>query len=198
MPSSFVTAAGLHETNTFTAAQVLAPTANASGVRVLLTLTGAADTGVTASTEQADALFNGARTLTFATGALTNQRSFQFAAPTLAFAGASTVTNAATVYIDRAPQAGTNATITNGYALWVDAGTTRLDGAVVLGSTLTLSGALIGPMSLTKADGTTKLIESNATGLGFYGATPVARPTGVAVDAAGIHAALVSLGLITA
>jgi len=35
--------------------------------------------------------------------------------------------------------------------------------------------------------------------LGFYGlATPIALQTGVAVDAAGIHAALVNLGLITA
>jgi hypothetical protein len=31
---------------------------------------------------------------------------------------------------------------------------------------------------------------------GFYGATPIVKPTGVAVTAAGIHAALVSLGLI--
>lgn len=34
--------------------------------------------------------------------------------------------------------------------------------------------------------------------LGFYNATAVAKPTGVAVSAAGIHAALVSLGLIAA
>ena len=34
--------------------------------------------------------------------------------------------------------------------------------------------------------------------LGFFGATPIVQPTGVAVTAAGIHAALVSLGLITA
>jgi len=34
--------------------------------------------------------------------------------------------------------------------------------------------------------------------LGFYGVTPTARPTGVAVSAAGVHAALVTLGLITA
>lgn len=34
--------------------------------------------------------------------------------------------------------------------------------------------------------------------LGFFGTTPVAKPTGVAVDAAGIHAALVTLGLIAA
>ena len=34
--------------------------------------------------------------------------------------------------------------------------------------------------------------------VGFYGTAPVAQQTGVAVSAAGIHAALVSLGLITA
>jgi len=43
-------------------------------------------------------------------------------------------------------------------------------------------------------------VSANATvgTLGFYGATPVAQQTGVAVSAAAIHAALVSLGLITA
>lgn len=34
--------------------------------------------------------------------------------------------------------------------------------------------------------------------IGFFNTTPAARPTGVAVTAAGIHAALVTLGLITA
>lgn len=34
--------------------------------------------------------------------------------------------------------------------------------------------------------------------VGFFGTTPVAKPTGVAVSAAGVHAALVSLGLIAA
>lgn len=34
--------------------------------------------------------------------------------------------------------------------------------------------------------------------LGFYGTTPIAKQTGVAVSAAGIHAALVALGLIAA
>lgn len=54
----------------------------------------------------------------------------------------------------------------------------------------------------------TPAINNGATGLtigsagtdklGFFGAAVVIRPTGVAVDAAGIHAALVTLGLITA
>lgn len=34
--------------------------------------------------------------------------------------------------------------------------------------------------------------------LGFYGVTPIALQTGVAVSSAGIHAALVALNLITA
>lgn len=43
------------------------------------------------------------------------------------------------------------------------------------------------------------VIEGDATSkLGFYGASPVAQQTGVAVTAAAIHAALVNLGLITA
>lgn len=34
--------------------------------------------------------------------------------------------------------------------------------------------------------------------IGFFGTAPIVKPTGVAVDAAGIHAALVALGLIAA
>lgn len=40
--------------------------------------------------------------------------------------------------------------------------------------------------------------QMNGTGIGFNGAGPVAQPTGVAVTAEAVHAALVSLGLITA
>ena len=46
-------------------------------------------------------------------------------------------------------------------------------------------------------NGNAKLAGAAKT-LGFYGATGVAKQTGVAVDAAAIHAALVALGLITA
>ncbi len=43
-------------------------------------------------------------------------------------------------------------------------------------------------------------VQLGATGedLGFYGTAPIAKPTGVAVSAAGVHAALVTLGLIAA
>ena len=44
----------------------------------------------------------------------------------------------------------------------------------------------------------TALIGTSAAQVGFYGQTPTALQTGVAVTAAAIHAALVNLGLITA
>lgn len=52
-----------------------------------------------------------------------------FAQPTLAATNATvTTTRAATVYIADAPAAGTNQTLTNKYALWIDAGAARFDG----------------------------------------------------------------------
>ncbi len=44
----------------------------------------------------------------------------------------------------------------------------------------------------------TKIATTSSQKLAFYGATPVVRPTGVAVTAEAVHAALVSLGLIAA
>lgn len=44
----------------------------------------------------------------------------------------------------------------------------------------------------------TRIGRSTSQKLGFYNATPVVRPSGVAVTAEGIHAALVTLGLISA
>ncbi len=41
-------------------------------------------------------------------------------------------------------------------------------------------------------------LDHDGTNVGFYGTTPVAQQTGVAVTDVGIHAALVNLGLITA
>lgn len=50
----------------------------------------------------------------------------------------------------------------------------------------------------TWVDGVCFEFNTGAAKIGFFGATAVAKPTGVTVDAAGIHAALVSLGLIAA
>lgn len=98
-----------------------------------LTVTGAAHTGITAGAEvvAVDLAIN--QTRTWATGALATQRSVLVRQPTLAFAGASTVTDAATVAIAGAPVAGANATISNPYALWTQAGNVRFDGSVGVG-----------------------------------------------------------------
>lgn len=127
---------------TLNGATIVAPSAASSGVRVSFTLTGAADTGVTASTEQTDAYLNLARTVTFATGALTTQRAVRIAAPTYAFAGASTITTAVTFDISGAPIAGTNATITNSYAFRVASGASLFSGSVGVGGAPAASAAL--------------------------------------------------------
>jgi hypothetical protein len=145
---------GTAEANTFTAAQTIAPTAATSGARTALTVTGAADTGITASTEQSDIYYNGSRTVTFATGALANLRMVRLRPPTVAFAGASTLTNFATVYVEGAASLGSNATITNNYAVWVDAGRVRLDGPLVLNDVPVVqhtSDLTVGPTITTPA-----------------------------------------------
>lgn len=62
-----------------------------------------------------------------------------------------------------------------------------------------VGGAVATELVRAVVAGTGTTIGVNASAkLGFYGVAPVALQTGVAVDAAGIHAALVALGLITA
>mgnify|MGYP001606601112 CR=1 FL=1 len=97
-----------------------------SGSPVLLTLTGAAHTTLTASVEAVDIYLNLGRTVQFGTGALATQRAFRIAAPTYGFVGATTLTNAYTLYVDSAPVAGTFATITNTYAAFFG-GTARIE-----------------------------------------------------------------------
>lgn len=120
---------------------VITHSATTSGVRSAFVFTGAADTGRTASTAQPDVLINGARTVTWATGALTAQSMVEIRPQTMAFVGASTVTHAATVDILDAPTAGTNATFTNSYALRVRAGRAHFGGTVTTASSLAVGGA---------------------------------------------------------
>ena len=155
----------------------LTPVAASSGARSLFTVTAPADTGITASTEQSDVYLNLAATHTWATGALTTQRFVRVAAPTVAFAGASTVTTAVTFDISGAPIAGTNATITNGYALRVASGASLFSGSVGVGGapaasaaltiTSTTQGVLFPRMTETQRDA----IAAPAAGLVIYNTT---------------------------
>lgn len=122
----------------------ITPSAQTSGTQVALTVTPPAHTGMTAGAEASDVYFNLARTAQFATGAITSQRAVRITAPTYAFVGASTITNAATLYIDAAPAAGANATITNAYSLWIDAGLPRIDSTSANNTVATVLGS-VGP-----------------------------------------------------
>lgn len=107
----------------------ITPTSNTSGIRKTLIITPPNNTGLTLSTEIEQILVN-TSTQTWATGALTEQSFYKFTAPTIAFAGASTVTTASTFTITDAVQAGTNATITEALALWVKAGKSKFGGKI--------------------------------------------------------------------
>lgn len=76
------------------------------------------------------------------TTTIADQRTFQFLAPTIngvAAGGAEVVTNSSTIYINAAPS-GSDITLTNPYALWIDAGDFRSDGHIIDGgSSPTLS-----------------------------------------------------------
>lgn len=119
-----------------------------SGSPNILLLTGAAHTTLAASTEANDLNLNLARTVQFATGALTTQRAVRIQAPTYGFVAASTITTASTVSISGGPVAGTNATITNAYALNVESGVSNFGGNVRLTQTVTTE-ALVSDTSVT-------------------------------------------------
>ena len=76
-------------------------------------------------------------TATAASGTADLFTSVSVEAPTLAASNSNvTTTNAATLYVKAAPTAGTEQTITNAYALWVDDGTSRFDGPIETASTV--------------------------------------------------------------
>lgn len=73
-----------------------------------------------------------------------------------------------------------------------DSGKLRLEGSIVTGGVYT--GALSVSTNLTVGGA----LDHDGLTVGFYGTAPIAKQTGVAVTAGGIHAALVALGLIAA
>jgi hypothetical protein len=120
-----------------TSAATNTQSAQTSGTAVFLSISLGAHTGQTASTEVNDLDINLNRTVTWAAGALTTQRAIRIQAPTYAFASSSTLTTASTVAISGAPVTGTNATLTNSYALNIESGGTRFGGSIVFNRTTT-------------------------------------------------------------
>lgn len=131
---------------------IFTPSASTSGVPIALTITPAANTGITASTEATQFLFNGS-SQTWATGTLTTQRYFRFGSPAYSFAGVSTVTNAVNVDIET-PVIGSNAFYTTTSAL-------RVGSSVNIGfTTAAMTYAAINVPSNTIAVGGTTQVTS--------------------------------------
>lgn len=124
---------------------------SANAVGTAFTVTGASHLALTASTEFPDVNLNLARTVQWATGALTAQRAVLIQAPTYAFVGASTISDAATLAITGAPAAGTNATITRSMALWIQSGYVSAVGGLTVGTTT--APGFAGRLRLDQTDG---------------------------------------------
>lgn len=122
-----------------------------------------------ASTETPDIAINLARTNTWATSLPSTQRAFYIQAPTYACSAVSTLTTAATLAISGAPVAGTNASITNRYALHVESGLSQLAALrIAAGTTSVAPFKLTSGTNLTAAEA--GALEYNGTSLFF---TPV-------------------------
>lgn len=116
----------LGDSPTWTGIHDFAPTLRSSGVAPYLKITTPADTGQTANTEFPGVVFGGnssfaSVTRTGADGTTyALQREYIFVPPTYAFAGATTVTQAVSLYT-ASPVVGSNATFTSGYGALFEA-----------------------------------------------------------------------------
>lgn len=144
----------------------LHPSAVASGMPIGFLYVGAAHLGLAAATEVPSINFNLVPTKTWAAGAgpLIAQRDFLIQAPNYAgnAGGALTITQAATFAITGAPTAGANMTITETMALWIQAGNTRFDGGVLVGTTANFINFTNTKMVVSQAD-------TGATGTAYRG-----------------------------
>jgi hypothetical protein len=128
-----------------------------------------ATTGAALTTELPARLFSGTGTYTDNSSAGTTAHGaiVAFDNPAIAGSNARTYTNATTVYIDGAPTASTNITITNAYSFFVNAGVSYF------GGNLQLAGGSNVVLSATTG---TQIGTADTQLLGFYGKTAIARP----------------------
>lgn len=135
-------------------------------------------------------------TATAGSGTATAFAAVALQQPTLAAQNSSVAcTDAATLYVAAAPANGTNVTITNPWAIWVDAGACRFDGAVTVTGTLSAQSAsdtVIGLAEIaTQAEvnamtDTTRIVTSNHNKLIL--ATMQASTSGTSIDFTSIPA----------
>ena len=129
---------------------------------------------------------------------------------TLTFGGSANIAKAGDLDVNLSSGSTTVLTVRNGGAGVanitadgsISSGSLIMDGVAGtlsrISGNLTISTATPAVLSLSVgAAGSLQLGGDAAALLGFFGTAPAARPTGVAVSDVAIHAALVTLGLIT-
>lgn len=128
------------------------------GAPVGILFTGGAHTTLASTNEVIDVNFNLARVVQWGTNPIGVQRAFLIQAPTYAFVGASTISDAATVAITGAPIKGTNTTYTNTHALLIQAGAVVGAGAAFgltvnapIGGTLNYAAQFLGGLGIILA-----------------------------------------------
>lgn len=97
----------------------LTQAANTGGSPTVVLMQGGSHTGLTAATNSPDLWLNFSRTVQYSTGGLSLYTSTLLNAPTIGFVGASTLINAAALYINNPVIAGTNAAITNSHGIYI-------------------------------------------------------------------------------
>lgn len=135
--------------------------AGATGTRSALTITNAAHTTQTTATEIIN-INSTAYTRSWSTGAIATQREVFFGVPTYAFVGASTITTAANLVVGGAPVAGSNATITTAYSMWIQSGVSRFEGKLSFDATLTAAGTT-GAQTINKPSGSVNFAAAATT-----------------------------------
>ena len=137
------------------------------GANQALRVQAGAHTGTTAGQEVVDVEFALDRTTQFSVATIGTQRAVVVRAPTYAGTAAMTIASASTMNIVAAPMAGTNVTIANVWAFWIEAGRALLDGGLLVGAE---------PVGLAGKVGYSNTVDNtaNSTGVGtilFKGAT---------------------------
>lgn len=152
-----------------------------AAIRTTFSITPGNNTAITSGTENSHFIYN-SHTQQWATTPPVTQRECVFNAPTYSCdTAAQTITQAATLAIANAPIAGTNVTISNKYAIWVQAGFclfaggATINNGLTVGSSLTLSDAVNFIVGSTTG---TQIATANTQKLGFWGTTPIAQKTG--------------------
>jgi hypothetical protein len=125
--------------------------------------------------------------------------------PTYTDSSAVTISQGATLYIEGAPLAAGSVTLTNPYAIWVDAGTTRLDGNLILTGTggsnhvlkQTSAGGAVTSGSVTDAELSTSDITTNDFTTSKHGFVPKGTNLGKFLKDDGTWGAPAGAGTVT-